>query len=131
MVVVPVRWNQRLVTLRRREELVFGCGSGLADSGTNAAARSRDLLIRRAGGPQFVFVDAIRREHGMRVGIDEARENDAAAGVDDFVIGDYAGVLPTASILPSRTSMVPLVTMPSSFISSRTRGRAGPARVTS
>ncbi len=65
-------------------EIGIAGGSCLSNRGANSAARRGDFLIGRAFGSHFEFIGAITGEYGMRVCIDEARHDYAAACVDNF-----------------------------------------------
>src|SRR5271157_3545763 len=69
------------------KQLVFSCGTRLADGRANAAAQSGNLLVGDAGAALLELVGAIACKDRVRVGIDEAGRYQTYACVD------YLGVL--------------------------------------
>jgi hypothetical protein len=72
------------VTLRRRDQLVFRRRARRTHARTNAAARLRDLLIRRAHRTLLEFIRARSGKHRMRMRVNKAGQHDPAIRVDHF-----------------------------------------------
>src|ERR1019366_4722663 len=61
--------------------------AGEAGGGADGGAGSGDFGVGGALNAAFEFAGAVTGEHRMGVGVDEAGEHDAAAGIDDFSAG--------------------------------------------
>src|SRR5438128_841650 len=60
------------VSAHRRAEAVLAGFSGRPEGGEDPAAGRMQLLVARAPGAERELVDAVAREAGMRVAVDEA-----------------------------------------------------------
>src|SRR5450432_1894258 len=77
----PLRAPLRLI-----EKLIFASRACLADRRTNTAALGSDLLVSRPARSHLKLINAISAKNRMRVRINESRENDASARIDDLGI---------------------------------------------
>ena len=123
------------VFLRLRQQFFLGRSPRFPHGRANATAALGDLFIRRALRSHLELVHPIAGKHGMRVRIDKPGQHDLAPGIDHFshplaTPFDFRR-RPGFTIRPSSMSIAPSGMMPSSRISPPTRGRFGPASVTS
>ena len=78
----------------RADQLLVGGGAGGPHRREDAAARGLDLQVGGARGAQLELGGAAAGEHRVRVGLDQPRRHQAAAGVEHLLVGQrHAGQL--------------------------------------
>ena len=69
------------------DERLNAGGAGLPDRGNDAAARGENIEIQHAGHFQFELVRPVARPNEMRMRINKAWHEDAAARIERGLIG--------------------------------------------
>src|SRR4051794_4313250 len=67
-----------------RGELLVRSGASLAHGRSNSPARRSNLLVAHAAGALLKFIDAVSGKDRMRMRIDKARQNNAAARINNL-----------------------------------------------